>query len=70
MINVAVSGAMGRLGRAISSGVAAAQDMRLTGLYAPGREGESFVDGALLAIRHVENTNGVSIGLDALLGIR
>ena len=42
MINVAVSGAMGRLGRAISSGVAAAEDMRLTGLYAPGHEGESF----------------------------
>ena len=42
MINVAVSGAMGRLGRAISSGVAAAEDMRLTGLYAPGHEGESL----------------------------
>ena len=136
MINVAVSGAMGRLGRAISSGVAAAQDMRLTGLYAPGHEGksfanlsvsgkpdelsaheiiegargglatgvrihslrmtgllsdqevafsndgetfslvhrstsyESFVEGALLAIQHVEKMKGVSIGLDTLLGIR
>ena len=42
MIDVAVSGAMGRLGSAIASGVAAAGDMRLTGLYAPGHEGESF----------------------------
>ena len=42
MINVAVSGAMGRLGRAISSGVAAAEDMRLTGLHAPCHEGKSF----------------------------
>jgi len=44
MINVAVSGAMGRLGRAISNGVAVAEDMRLTGLYAPGHEGKSFAD--------------------------
>jgi len=44
MINVAVSGAMGKLGRAISNGVAAAVDMRLTGLYDPGHEGESFVN--------------------------
>jgi len=42
MINVAISGAMGRLGRAISSGVAAAEDMQLTGLYAPGHEGKSL----------------------------
>jgi 4-hydroxy-tetrahydrodipicolinate reductase len=44
MINVAVSGALGRLGRAISSGIAAAKDMRLTGLYAPGHEGKSFAN--------------------------
>jgi 4-hydroxy-tetrahydrodipicolinate reductase len=44
MINVAVSGAMGRLGKAISSGVAAAEGMRLTGLYAPGHEGKSFAN--------------------------
>jgi len=44
MINVAVSGAMGRLGSAISSGVAAAEDMQLTGLYAPGHEGKSFAN--------------------------
>jgi 4-hydroxy-tetrahydrodipicolinate reductase len=31
---------------------------------------ESFVNGALLAIRHVGKTKGVSVGLDALLGIR
>jgi 4-hydroxy-tetrahydrodipicolinate reductase len=44
MINVAVSGAMGRLGSAISSGVAVAEDMQLTGLYAPGHEGKSFAN--------------------------
>ena len=44
MINVAVSGAMGRLGRAISGGVAAAEDMQLSGLYAPGHEGESLAN--------------------------
>jgi hypothetical protein len=27
------------------------------------------VEGALLAIRHVVNTNGVSIGLDSVLGL-
>jgi len=42
MINVAVSGAMGKLGSVISSGIAAAEDMRLSGLYAPGHEGKSF----------------------------
>jgi 4-hydroxy-tetrahydrodipicolinate reductase len=42
MINVAVSGAMGRLGSAIAGGVAAAEDMQLTGLYAPGHDGESL----------------------------
>ncbi len=44
MINVAVSGAMGRLGKAISSGVAVAENMRLTGIFAPGHEGESFAN--------------------------
>ena len=44
MINVAVSGATGRLGSAISSGVAVAENMRLTGLYAPGHGGESFAN--------------------------
>lgn len=42
MIDVAVSGAMGKLGRAITQGVATAEDMRLSGLYAPGNEGESL----------------------------
>jgi 4-hydroxy-tetrahydrodipicolinate reductase len=42
MIDVAVSGVMGRLGGAIACGIAAAEDMRLTGLYAPGHEGKSF----------------------------
>jgi 4-hydroxy-tetrahydrodipicolinate reductase len=31
---------------------------------------QSFVEGALLAIRNVEKMKGVSVGLDALLGIR
>jgi 4-hydroxy-tetrahydrodipicolinate reductase len=31
---------------------------------------ESFVQGALLAIRHVEKLKGVSVGLDALLSTR
>jgi 4-hydroxy-tetrahydrodipicolinate reductase len=44
MINVAISGAMGRLGSAISSGVVSANDMQLSGLYAPGHEGESFAN--------------------------
>ena len=44
MIDVAVSGAMGRLGSTISNGVAAAGDMRLSGLYAPGHEGKSFAN--------------------------
>lgn len=44
MIDVAVSGAMGRLGSVISSGVAAAEDMRLSGLYAPGHEGKSYAN--------------------------
>lgn len=44
MIDVAVSGATGRLGRAISSGIAAADDMRLSGLHAPGHEGNLIED--------------------------
>jgi hypothetical protein len=31
---------------------------------------KKFVQGALLAIRHVEKTGGVSVGLDAFLGIK
>lgn len=44
MINVAVSGATGRLGGAIASGIVAARDLRLSGIYAPGHEGESLFD--------------------------
>ena len=44
MIDVAVSGAMGRLGSAISGGVAAAEDLRLSGLYAPDHAGKSFAN--------------------------
>jgi 4-hydroxy-tetrahydrodipicolinate reductase len=42
MIEVAVSGARGRLGKAIASGIAASGEMRLSGLYAPGHEGKSL----------------------------
>ena len=42
MIDVAVSGAMGRLGRAISGGIAEAEDMRLSGLHSPAHVGESL----------------------------
>jgi len=31
---------------------------------------QSFVDGALLAIRNIEKMKGVSVGLDGLLGFR
>ncbi|MBT8049016.1 MAG: 4-hydroxy-tetrahydrodipicolinate reductase [Xanthomonadales bacterium] len=44
MIDVAVSGAMGRLGKAITGGVVAAADMRLSGIHAPGHEGEAVYD--------------------------
>ena len=30
---------------------------------------DSFVEGALLAIRHVSQTKGVSIGLDSVIGL-
>jgi len=42
MIDVAVSGAMGRLGRAITGGIAEAGDMQLSGLHSPAHEGESL----------------------------
>lgn len=42
MIDVAVSGATGRLGVAVAEGVSAAGDMRLSGLYAPGHAGEQW----------------------------
>ncbi|MFC1740210.1 4-hydroxy-tetrahydrodipicolinate reductase [Pseudomonadota bacterium] len=42
MIDTAVSGAMGRLGKAIAGGIAAADDLRLSGIHAPGYEGETL----------------------------
>ncbi|MDH3787093.1 MAG: 4-hydroxy-tetrahydrodipicolinate reductase [Xanthomonadales bacterium] len=42
MINVAVSGAMGRLGKAIAGGIAEAADLNLGGVHAPGHEGGSL----------------------------
>jgi len=42
VIEVAVSGAAGRLGSAIAEGVAAADDMTLTAAYAPGHAGETI----------------------------
>jgi 4-hydroxy-tetrahydrodipicolinate reductase len=47
MIDSAVSGAMGRLGGAIANAVAAAADLNLSGIYAPGHEGESLADVAV-----------------------
>jgi 4-hydroxy-tetrahydrodipicolinate reductase len=40
MMKVAVSGATGRLGAAITRGISNANDMQLTGVYAPGHAGE------------------------------
>lgn len=40
MIAVGVSGAAGRMGRLVAEAVAAATDMTLVGLYAPGHAGE------------------------------
>lgn len=42
MIDVAVSGGMGRLGRAIAGGIAAAEDLKLSGILSPRHEGESI----------------------------
>ena len=41
-MKVAVSGAMGRLGSAITHGITKADDMKLTGAYAPGHIGEKI----------------------------
>ncbi len=41
-MKVAVSGAMGRLGSAITHGILKADDMKLTGAYAPGHIGEKI----------------------------
>lgn len=42
MIDVAVSGAMGRLGKAVASGVAEAQDLSLSGVHSPAHEGQTL----------------------------
>jgi dihydrodipicolinate reductase len=39
-IKVAVSGAMGRLGSAIALGISNANDLQLSGVYAPGHVGK------------------------------
>ena len=44
MIDVAVSGGQGRLGGALASGVSAAADLRLSGIYSPGHAGEPWGD--------------------------
>jgi len=41
-MKVVVSGAMGRLGSAIAHGISKANDMELTGVYAPGHIGEKI----------------------------
>lgn len=53
MIDVAVSGAMGRLGKAIAGGVAAADDLCLSGIHDPGHEGETLF-GADVSGNHQE----------------
>jgi len=40
IMKVAVSGAMGRLGSAIADGISKADDMQLSGVYAPGHAGK------------------------------
>ncbi len=42
MINVAVSGGMGRLGSVIVKAVSNASDMRLSGIYSPSHAGKTF----------------------------
>lgn len=42
MIDVAVSGAMGRLGKAIAAGVAESEDLRLSGVHSPAHDGQTL----------------------------
>ena len=49
MIEVAVSGAMGRLGKAIARGVAEAEDLNLCGVYSPGHEGQKLFGNEILS---------------------
>ncbi|MDH4117303.1 MAG: 4-hydroxy-tetrahydrodipicolinate reductase [Acidimicrobiia bacterium] len=44
MIRVGVSGAAGRMGRAIATAIAASDSLVLHGLYAPGHEGEVLAE--------------------------
>jgi 4-hydroxy-tetrahydrodipicolinate reductase len=43
MIDVAVSGAMGRLGKAIAGGISEAEDLSLSGVHSPGHEGQTLL---------------------------
>ena len=52
-MKAAVSGAMGRLGNAIAHGILKADDMTLTGAYAPGHIGEKI--GGLSVEDNIEN---------------
>ena len=70
MIRVAVSGARGRLGSAVSEGVAAAADLELVSLYDPGHAGESVA-----GVPVSGNSNEISAGVmvecthaDAVMG--
>jgi 4-hydroxy-tetrahydrodipicolinate reductase len=49
--------------------VALAKGGELLSIRHTGTEYSSFVDGALLALRHVVGTTGVDVGLDGVLGI-
>ena len=52
-MKVAVSGAMGRLGSAITHGILKADDMKLTGAYAPSHIGEKI--GGLIVEDNIKN---------------
>ncbi len=47
--------------------VALSKSGELLSIHHVGTEYESFVDGALLAVRHVPSTSGVNVGLDGAL---
>jgi 4-hydroxy-tetrahydrodipicolinate reductase len=51
MIRVAVSGIPGRLASAVAAGITSAEDLELSGLFNPNREGESL-DGSPIAGDH------------------
>ena len=53
MTRVAISGIPGRLASAVAAGIASADDLELTALYNPNRDGDSF-SGLPISTRHSE----------------